>query len=69
MAPDPEPIKKLGLRQYIGGFGTMEMGFGVYSWTRGQAVPGGYTQTYGAVLFGVGLVCVLVAVLWPRKRS
>jgi hypothetical protein len=64
---NPQPIRKLGLREFVGGFALMAMGFGMYSWSNGRDTPWGAQQTYGAVLFGIGLVGGAVALLWPRK--
>lgn len=66
-AENPQPIRKLGPREFVGGFALMAMGFGVYSWSNGRDIPWGAQQTYGAILFGIGLVVAAVVFLWPRK--
>jgi hypothetical protein len=69
MADNPQPVRKLGAREYVGGFAVMAMAFGAYSWFGGRDTPWGYQQTYGAVLFGVGVVGLVVAWLLPRERD
>jgi hypothetical protein len=64
MAENPQPDRKLGPREFIGGFALMAMGFGAYSWANGCDIPWGAQQTYGAVLFGIGVVGAVVALLW-----
>ena len=68
MAENSQPGRKLGPREFIGGFALMVMGFGAQSWSNGRDIPWGAQQTYGAVLFGVGLVAAAGACLWPAKR-
>ena len=69
MAENSQPGRKLGPREFIGGFALMVMGFGAQSWSNGRDIPWGAQQTYGAVLFGVGLVAAAGACLWPRKKA
>jgi hypothetical protein len=64
---DPQKAKKFAARQFVGGISVAMLGVGVYSWFSGREVPWGYTQTFGAVLVGVGLLGILLAALWPRR--
>ena len=41
MAENPQPDRKLGPREFIGGFALMAMGFGAYSWANGCDIPWG----------------------------
>jgi hypothetical protein len=57
------PKRVIGPREFIGGMTLMAMGFGVNSWASGRDIPWGYQQTYGAALFGIGLVGSVVVFL------
>ena len=69
MAETPQPIRKLGPREFLGGLGLMAMGFGAYSWLKGQDIPWGAQQIYGTVLFVGGVLVACGAYFWPRKKA
>lgn len=67
MNETPSP-RKVGVREFVGGFGLMAMGFGMFSWLNGRVVPWGYQQTFGAAAFAAGLLGVVAAWAFSWKR-
>ena len=64
---EPTP-QKMSFRQIVTGVFGMAVMFGAY-YRMGDHEPGGYVEAYSNWLMIVGVTGVVLAQLWPRRKT